>query len=127
MLITTPISLGEILDKISILVIKEKNISDPNKQKHIKKELLSLYDTLDKYISRDKVREHINSLISINAKLWKIEDDIRDCERKNKFDQKFIDLARSVYFTNDKRSQLKLEINNKFGSELVEIKSYEKY
>ena len=127
MLITTPISLGEILDKISILVIKEKNISDPNKQKHIKKELLSLYETLDKYISRDKVREHINSLISINAKLWKIEDDIRDCERKNKFDQKFIDLARSVYFTNDKRSQLKLEINNKFGSELVEIKSYEKY
>ena len=127
MLITTPISLGEILDKISILVIKEKNISDPNKQKHIKKELLSLYDTLDKYISRDKVREHINSLISINAKLWKIEDDIRDCERKNKFDHKFIDLARSVYFTNDKRSQLKLEINNKFGSELVEIKSYEKY
>ena len=77
MLITTPISLGEILDKISILVIKEKNISDPNKQKHIKKELLSLYDTLDKYISRDKVREHINSLISINAKLWKIEDKIR--------------------------------------------------
>ncbi len=127
MLITTPISLGEILDKISILVIKEKNISDPNKQKHIKKELLSLYETLDKYISRDKVREHIDSLIAINAKLWKIEDDIRDCERKNIFDQKFIDLARSVYFTNDKRSQLKLEINNKFGSELVEIKSYEKY
>ena len=127
MLITTPISLGEILDKISILVIKEKNISDPNKQKHIKKELLSLYETLDKYISRDKVREHIDSLIAINAKLWKIEDDIRDCERKNKFDQKFIDLARSVYFTNDQRSQLKLEINNKFGSELVEIKSYEKY
>ncbi len=127
MLITTPISLGEILDKISILVIKEKNISDPNKQKHIKKELLSLYETLDKYISRDKVREHIDSLIAINAKLWKIEDDIRDCERKNIFDQKFIDLARSVYFTNDKRSQLKLEINNTFGSELVEIKSYEKY
>jgi len=127
MLITTPISLGELLDKISILVIKDREISDPNKKKHIKKELLSLYDTLDKYISRDKVEEHIESLISINTKLWKIEDDIRDCERNNQFDQKFIDLARSVYFTNDQRSQLKLEINNKFGSELVEIKSYEKY
>ena len=127
MLITTPISLGELLDKISILVIKEKNITDIEKQKHIKKELLSLYDTLDQFISRNEVEEYIESLININTILWKIEDDIRDCERKNQFDQKFIDIARSVYFTNDKRSKLKLEINKKFGSELVEVKSYEKY
>ena len=127
MLITTPISLGELLDKISILVIKEKNIRDIEKQKHIKKELLSLYDTLDRFISRNEVEEYIESLININTILWKIEDDIRDCERKNQFDQKFIDIARSVYFTNDKRSKLKLEINKKFGSELVEVKSYEKY
>jgi len=127
MLITTPISLGELLDKISILVIKEKNITDIEKQKHIKKELLSLYDTLDQFISRNEVEEYIESLININKILWKIEDDIRDCERKNQFDQKFIDIARSVYFTNDKRSKLKLEINKKFGSELVEVKSYEKY
>jgi len=127
MLITTPISLGELLDKISILVIKEKNIRDIEKQKHIKKELLSLYDTLDQFISRNEVEEYIESLININTILWKIEDDIRDCERKNQFDQKFIDIARSVYFTNDKRSKLKLEINKKFGSELVEVKSYEKY
>ena len=126
-LITTPISLGELLDKISILVIKEKNIRDIEKQKHIKKELLSLYDTLDRFISRNEVVEYIESLININTILWKIEDDIRDCERKNQFDQKFIDIARSVYFTNDKRSKLKLEINKKFGSELVEVKSYEKY
>ena len=125
--ITTPISLGELLDKISILVIKEKNIRDIEKQKHIKKELLSLYDTLDRFISRNEVEEYIESLININKILWKIEDDIRDCERKNQFDQKFIDIARSVYFTNDKRSKLKLEINKKFGSELVEVKSYEKY
>ena len=127
MLVTTPISLGELLDKISILVIKEKNIRDIEKQKHIKKELLSLYDTVDQFISRNEVEEYIESLININTILWKIEDDIRDCERKNQFDQKFIDLARSVYFTNDKRSKLKLEINKKFGSELVEVKSYEKY
>ena len=127
MLVTTPISLGELLDKISILVIKEKNIRDIEKQKHIKKELLSLYDTVDQFISRNEVEEYIESLININTILWKIEDDIRDCERKNQFDQKFIDIARSVYFTNDKRSKLKLEINKKFGSELVEVKSYEKY
>ena len=127
MLITTPISLGELLDKISILVIKEKNITDIEKQKHIKKELLSLYDTLDQFISRNEVEEYIESLININTILWKIEDDIRDCERKNQFDQKFINLARSVYFTNDERTKLKLEINQKFGSELIEVKSYEKY
>jgi len=127
MLLTTPISLGELLDKISILVIKGKNITDVEKQQHIKKELSSLYDTLDKFISRDEVKEYIESLISINTKLWNIEDDIRDCERNKQFDQKFIDLARSVYFTNDKRSQIKLKINQKFGSELVEVKSYEKY
>ena len=127
MLITTPISLGELLDKISILVIKDKNITDTEKKQHIKKELLSLHDTLDKIISRDEVKQYIESLISINTKLWNIEDDIRDCERNKQFDQKFIDLARSVYFTNDKRSQIKLKINQKFGSELVEVKSYEKY
>ena len=125
--ILVEVSVGELLDKISILVIKEKNIRDIEKQKHIKKELLSLYDTLDRFISRNEVEEYIESLININTILWKIEDDIRDCERKNQFDQKFIDIARSVYFTNDKRSKLKLEINKKFGSELVEVKSYEKY
>ena len=89
--------------------------------------MLSLYNTLERFISRKEVEEYIESLININTILWKIEDDIRDCERKNQFDQKFIDIARSVYFTNDKRSKLKLEINKKFGSELVEVKSYEKY
>ena len=127
MLVTTPISLGELLDKISILVIKEKNITDIEKQKHIKKELLSLYDTLDQFISRNEVEEYIESLININKILWKIEDDIRDCERNQIFDQKFIDLARSVYFTNDKRSKVKLEINNKFGSKIVEGTSPEEF
>ena len=127
MLINTPVSLGELLDKISILIIKEKNIVDDQKQYHIKNELDSLNKTLENSISRSQVKEYIEKLIGINSKLWLIEDDIRDCERKKKFDQKFIDLARAIYITNDRRSEIKLEINKKFGSKLVEVKSYEKY
>ena len=127
MLINTPVSLGELLDKISILIIKEKNIADDQKQYHIKNELDSLNKTLENSISRSKVKEYIEKLIEINSKLWLIEDDIRDCERKKQFDQKFIDLARAIYITNDRRSEVKLEINKKFGSKLVEVKSYEKY
>ena len=127
MLINTPVSLGELLDKISILIIKEKNIADTQKQYHIKNELDSLNKTLEDSISRSKVKEYIEKLIEINSKLWLIEDDIRDCEKKKQFDQKFIDLARAIYITNDRRSEIKLEINKKFGSELVEVKSYEKY
>ena len=73
------------------------------------------------------IQNYLDSLIEINSKLWVIEDDIRDCERNKKFDQTFIDLARSVYFTNDKRSEVKLEINKKFGSKIIEVKSYEEY
>ena len=127
MLINTPVSLGELLDKISILIIKEKNIVDDQKQYHIKNELDFLNETLENSISRSQVKEYIEKLIKINSKLWLIEDDIRDCERKKQFDQKFIDLARAIYITNDRRSEVKLEINKKFGSKLVEVKSYEKY
>ena len=127
MLINTPVSLGELLDKISILIIKEKNIVDDQKQYHIKNELDFLNKTLEDSISRFQVKEYIEKLIEINSELWFIEDDIRDCERNKQFDQKFIDLARAIYITNDRRSEIKLEINKKFGSELVEVKSYEKY
>ena len=127
MIISTPISLGELVDKISILHIKNINIKDDEKLKLIREELKLLNQTLNENVNKDDIEEYLDSLIEINSKLWLIEDDIRDCEKNKNFDQKFIDLARSVYFTNDKRSQLKLEINNKFGSELVEIKSYEKY
>ena len=127
MLINTPVSLGELLDKISILIIKEKNIADTQKQYHIKNELDSLNKTLEDLISQSKVKEYIEKLIEINSELWLIEDDIRDCERKKQFDQKFIDLARAIYITNDRRSEIKLEINKKFGSKIVEVKSYEKY
>ena len=127
MLINTPISLGELVDKISILMIKKKNISDSIKLEYVTKELEFLQKTLKEYISEDKINKFIEELVYINSKLWKIEDDIRECERNKLFDQTFIDLARSVYFTNDERAKVKNDINKTFGSELVEVKSYEEY
>ena len=127
MIINTPVSLGELVDKISILHIKNLNIKDSEKIKLVKEELSMLNKTLDDHIKRNDIQPHLDSLIAINNKLWVIEDDIRDCERNKIFDQKFIDLARSVYFTNDKRSEVKLEINKKFGSKIIEVKSYEQY
>ena len=127
MFIKTPVSLGELVDKISILYIKNSNIKDEAKLKLIRDEMDMLIKTLDEHILKDKIQIYLDSLIELNSKLWVIEDDIRDCERRKKFDQKFIELARSVYFTNDKRSEVKLNINNKFGSKIVEVKSYEKY
>ena len=127
MLINTPISLGELVDKISILMIKKKNISDSIKLQHVNKELEFLQKTLKKYISEDEIKDFLLKLVNINSKLWDIEDDIRECERKRLFDQTFIDLARSVYFTNDERAKVKNDINKTFGSELVEVKSYKEY
>ena len=124
MIINTPVSLGELVDKISILHIKNINIKDTEKLKLVKEELLLLNKTLDDHINRNDIQQHLDSLIAINSKLWVIEDDIRDCERNKIFDQKFVDLARSVYFTNDKRYEVKLEINKKFGSKIIEVKSY---
>ena len=127
MLINTPISLGELVDKISILMIKKKNISDSIKIQHVNKELEFLQKILKKYISENEINDFLLKLVNINSKLWDIEDDIRECERKKLFDQTFIDLARSVYFTNDERAKVKNNINKTFGSELVEVKSYEDY
>ena len=127
MLINTPISLGELVDKISILIIKQKNITDESKLDHVKKELDFLQKTLINYIQKEEINHFLENLININSKLWNIEDDIRECERNKLFDQKFVDLARSVYFTNDERAKVKNDINKKFGSELVEVKSYKEY
>ena len=127
MIINTPVSLGELVDKISILHIKNINIKNDEKLKLIREELELLNQTLNKHIKNSDIQNYLDSLIEINSKLWVIEDDIRDCERNKKFDQTFIDLARSVYFTNDKRSEVKLEINKKFGSKIIEVKSYEEY
>jgi len=127
MIINTPISLGELVDKISILHIKNKNIKDHEKLKLIREELKLLTITLDGHLKKNDIQEFLDALIKINSELWIIEDEIRDCERSKKFDEKFISLARSVYITNDKRSEIKLDINKKFGSEIVEVKSYEEY
>ena len=127
MLINTPISLGELVDKISILIIKQKNITDETKLDHVKKELDFLQKTLMNYVKQEEINNYLENLTNINSKLWNIEDDIRECERKKLFDQTFIDLARSVYFTNDERAKVKNDINKTFGSELVEVKSYEEY
>ena len=127
MIINTPVSLGELIDKISILLIKEKKITDVKKNDLICQELTLLKKTLNDSINNNTIDDYLNQLIEVNSALWKIEDELRDCEKNKKFDQKFVDLARSVYTTNDKRSEIKLEINNKFGSKIVEVKSYKKY
>ena len=127
MIINIPISLGELIDKISILVIKEKKIKDEKKNNLIREELTLLRKTLNEAANNKSINNYLNQLIDVNSTLWKIEDEIRDCEKNKKFDQKFIELARSVYITNDKRAEIKLEINNKFGSKIVEVKSYTKY
>ncbi len=127
MLVDTPISIGELVDKISILKIKQENISDKIKVKHVKKELDLLQKKLFNYIDREDIQNYLDLLVNVNSKLWKIEDDIRDCENNKLFDQTFIELARSVYYTNDERAKIKSEINKKFGSELVEVKSYKEY
>jgi hypothetical protein len=127
MIINTPVSLGELMDKISILKIKKKNITHNDKLILINEELILLELILKKMTDDKKISEYLYKLVEINSKLWKIEDDIRDCEKRKIFDQKFIDLARAVYITNDLRSKIKLEINNHFGSKIIEVKSYEKY
>ena len=127
MIINTPISLGELIDKISILIIKEKKIKDEKKNNLIREELTLLRKTLNEAANNNSINNYLNQLIDVNSTLWKIEDEIRDCEKNKKFDQKFIELARSVYITNDRRAEIKLEINNKFGSKIVEVKSYTKY
>ena len=126
-IVNAPISVGELMDKISILKIKKKNIADEKKLSFINKELHILLSTLNEAVQDNIINEFLDKLIEVNSKLWKIEDDIRLCESNKKFDQHFIDLARAVYITNDKRSDIKLAINNHFGSTLVEVKSYAKY
>ena len=127
-LINVPISPGELVDKITILEIKKEFIDDINKLKNIKHE----YDLLMQIYSNDVSQtDGVDSLKSklknINLSLWKIEDDIRDCERDKIFNERFVKLARDVYFTNDKRSKVKLEINLLLNSSLVEEKSYKDY
>jgi len=122
------ISVGELLDKISILEIKQKNIKDEQKIKIISKELESLNYTLKKDVNiTDEIKSLYEDLKKINIKLWNIEDGKRDCERNGDFGEKFIQLARSVYIENDQRARIKNKINKISGSNISEVKSYDEY
>ena len=126
--IIVEVSIGELLDKISILEIKQEKIKDPTKLEFISNEHSILKNQLDKNIKSDqRLDELFQSLKEINAKLWIIEDDKRLCEKEKKFDEKFIKLSRDVHFLNDDRAKIKLEINNYTGSTIKEIKEYTSY
>tara|TARA_B100000287_G_scaffold304719_1_gene287976 strand:- start:1842 stop:2228 length:387 start_codon:yes stop_codon:yes gene_type:complete len=126
--VNIPVSLGELLDKISILEIKNKKILDDAKLVNIKKELSGLRKVLESSnINLSKINDLYEELYNINLELWGIEDSIRILEKNESFDQEFIDFARKVYITNDKRFEVKNKINKTFNSKYVEEKSYEDY
>jgi hypothetical protein len=126
--IIVEVSIGELLDKISILEIKQEKIKDPEKLKFISDEHSVLKDQLNKNVkSNDEIKKLFQSLKEINAKLWVIEDDKRLCEKEKDFTEKFIKLSRDVHFLNDDRAKIKLEINNLTGSKIKEIKEYTSY
>ena len=126
--IIVEVSIGELLDKISILEIKQEKIKDPEKLRFISNEHSILKKQLDDNVkSDDKIKDLFQSLKDINAKLWVIEDDKRQCEKVKDFGEKFIKLSRDVHFLNDDRAKIKLEINNYTGSKIKEIKEYTSY
>ena len=126
--IIVEVSVGELLDKISILEIKKEKIKDAEKLKFINNEYSILKNQLDENIKSDeKLNNLYQSLKEINSKLWVIEDDKRQCEKEKDFGEKFIKLSRDVHFLNDDRAKIKLEINNHTGSAIKEIKEYTSY
>ena len=126
--ILVEVSVGELLDKISILEIKQEKIKDPEKLKFISTEHSILKDQLNNNVKSDeKIEKLFQSLKEINAKLWVIEDDKRQCEKEKDFTEKFIKLSRDVHFLNDDRAKIKLEMNNLTGSKIKEIKEYTSY
>ena len=126
--ILVEVSVGELLDKISILEIKKEKIKDLEKLKFINDEYSVLKDQLNKNVKSDeKLSELFNSLKEINSKLWVIEDNKRLCEKNSDFGEKFIKLSRDVHFLNDDRAKIKLAINNQTGSKIKEIKQYTNY
>ena len=126
--IIVEVSVGELLDKISILEIKQDKIKDPEKLNFINNEHSILKNQLEKNVKSDeKLEKLFQDLKDINAKLWVIEDDKRDCEKNKDFGDKFIKLSRDVHFLNDDRAKIKLEMNNHTGSSIKEIKEYTTY
>ena len=128
MAVTVPVSWGELIDKITILELKSERLSDPAKLENVRRELTMLAAIVDReHANHADLRALTTKLRDVNAALWVIEDDIRDCERAKDFGAEFVRLARAVYVTNDQRANIKREINTLLDSELIEEKSYAAY
>lgn len=126
-MISAPISVGELIDKLSILYVKQQKITNDEKLSYINKEFELLYDLSSEYLNDSEVESLYHQLVSTNSALWDIEDRIRVIEKEKRFGGEFIDLSRKIYFTNDKRFELKNSINLITSSEIREIKEYIKY
>jgi hypothetical protein len=126
-MILVEVSIGEILDKLTILAIKKQKISDPQKLVHIEKEYDILEEKSKQYLNSEEVKNVFEELIEVNSKLWVIEDDLRDLESQKRFDEEFVEKARLVYMTNDHRFALKNRINQLTDSGVQEQKGYKSY
>ena len=126
-MISVPVSVGELIDKLSILHIKKNKIDDEKKLEFINNEFESLYNIASYYLNDEKINQAYHNLCEVNSSLWDVEDKLREYERTQVFEGHFISLARKVYITNDKRFEIKNYINEISGSELREQKSYEEY
>ncbi len=126
MALLAPVSWGELIDKIAILEIKAARFTDPAKRANVAREIKALEAARDAALAQPPsgLAEIVRELKAVNEKLWAVEDDIRECEKRRDFSARFVELARSVYVTNDRRADLKRRINDLLGSELVEEKSY---
>ena len=126
-MVTIPVSVGELIDKLSILQVKKNKVKNPDKLKFIEKEFNLLHNMSHDYLQNQDIFLTYNQLIDVNQKLWEVEDELRVLESKRLFDNNFIELARSVYYTNDERFRLKDIINNLTNSEIKEQKDYKEY
>jgi hypothetical protein len=126
-MIHVPVSVGELIDKLSILHVKQTKITNEEKLGYVNKEFELLYNMSSEYLSQPEIETLYHSLVTVNSKLWDIEDKLRVLESEKRFEGEFVDLARKVYFTNDERFRLKNEINKFTDSEIREVKDYVKY
>lgn len=126
-MINVPVSVGELIDKLSILQVKKTKIINEEKLAYVNKEFELLYNLSSVYLNEPLVESLYHQLVQINSELWDVEDKLRVLEKEHSFENEFISLARKVYFTNDERFRLKNEINSKTSSEIREVKEYVKY
>jgi hypothetical protein len=126
-MVTIPVSVGELIDKLSILQVKKLKITNPERLKYVSEEFELLYSQSEVYFQVNEIKSLYESLTEVNSALWDVEDKLRVFESEKKFDEEFIDLARKVYYTNDERFRLKNEINSITSSKIREVKDYKPY